>query len=439
MTMLPHTVASRLRRSARDEEGGMTIFALYVLAGALLASAFAVDFAYLQSARTQLQVAADSAAHAALYYRETNPADEAKDKAIIVASHDMPTDAYGAVLTAEHIEFGDWDEDQRTFTPNPNSVHAVRVRPSRESDKGNAVTAYLFRLLNKEKWDIGTEAIFVTYMPPCLREGFVAEGVVDIQSNNAYFNGFCLHSNSYVSINSNNYFEQGTVVSMPDLDLLDVPNSGFETNEGLQLALRRGYYRLRMLNKINMIEDDLNAGTGKYVPDYITGTVHVPVIGSKVTTADFTPNRINVLDCSKGKVTIESGTHLKNLVVMASCEVQFGQGALLEDVVVFNSDTSAKSFNSPNGFQIGLNDYCATGGGAQLVTRGGLNVASSLQMYGGQIIAQGDVEFAANADGLQGATILSGGMISGTSNMNMGFCGNGMEDNFAAPYFRLAL
>ena len=29
------------------------------------------------------------------------------------------------------------------------------------------------------------------------------------------------------------------------------------------------------------------------------------------------------------------------------------------------------------------------------------------------------------------------GTISGTSNMTMGFCGDGMEDSFRAEYFRL--
>ena len=96
-------LSARLRGFRRDQSASMTIFALYVLAGAILASAFAVDFAYLQSARTQLQVAADSAAHAALYYRETHSESDAKDKALAVASHDMPSEHFGAVLRAEDI------------------------------------------------------------------------------------------------------------------------------------------------------------------------------------------------------------------------------------------------------------------------------------------------------------------------------------------------
>jgi len=431
-------ISARLRGTARKDEGTITILALYFLAGTLLASAFAVDFAYLQSARTQLQIAADSAAHAALYYRETNSAQEAKAKAVEVASHDMPQAAYGAVLRVDDVEFGHWDRDTRTFTPDPSSVTAVRVRPSRSEDGGNPVTTYLFKLMNHENWDIRTEAIFTTFQPPCLREGFVADGVVDIQSNNGFANGFCIHSNSYVSLNSNNNFEPGTVVSMPDLNALDLPKSGFKTNEGLQVALRRGYYRLRVLNKIDDILADLDAGYGPYVPDYITG-MHVYMSGSKFTAADFTENRIHRIGCNGSKITIEPDTHLKNVVILTSCQVFFGQGVVLENVVFFNESTHTKSFTAPSGLSIGANDDCAPGGGAQLVTYGGVDVAADLQLFGGQIIALGNIAFSANAGGIQGASMISGGEISGTSNMDMGFCGTGMADNFEAPYFRLAL
>jgi len=416
----------------------MTIFALYILAGTLLASAFAVDFAYLQSARTQLQVAADSAAHAALYYREMHSSDEAKEKAVEVATHDMPSEAYGAVLTAAQIEFGTWSPATRTFTPDDSSVSAVRVRPARTEEGGNPVKAYLFKLMNHEDWDIVTEAVFTTFQPPCLREGFVADGVVDIQSNNGFSNGFCVHSNTYVSLNSNNTFEPGTVVSMPDLTDLDLPKSGFETNDGLQVALRRGYYRLRVLNKIEDIYDDLSAGYGKYVPDYVTG-MPVYLTGFKFTAAEFTEHRIHRVTCSSNKMVIEPETHLKNIVIMTDCQVSFGQGVVLENVVIFNDSTHDKSFTAPSGLSIGLNDNCASDGGAQLITRGGVDVAADLQIYGGQIIALGDIAFSANANGIQGASLVSAKTISGTSNMDMGFCGTGMEANFEAPYFRLAL
>ena len=91
-------------------------------------------------------------------------------------------------------------------------------------------------------------------------------------------------------------------------------------------------------------------------------------------------------------------------------------------------------------FRIGRNDGCAPGGGAQLLTMGGVEFAAAMEIYGGQVIAKGDITFTANAYGVQGASLISGGTLSGTSNMAMGFCGGGgMEDNFEAEYFRLAI
>ncbi|WP_375690178.1 pilus assembly protein TadG-related protein [Pseudooceanicola sp. LIPI14-2-Ac024] len=436
---LPPRFFTRLARQRDDEKGTITLLALFMVIITLMTSAFAIDFSYLQASRTQLQVAADRAAHAALYYRERNSANDAKLKAIEMASYDMPDERYGYVLRPENIEFGSWDYNTQTFTPDATSLEAVRVRTARRSDNGNSVTAYLFAVLDARDWDITTEAVFVTFQPPCLREGFVADGIVDIQSNNGFSNGFCVHSNTYVSLNSNNYFEGGTIVSMPDLNELDLPKSGFETNEGLQVALRRGYYRLRVLGQIEDIEADLLAGYGEHVPDYITSSIHETVSDKKFNNDNLVENRINILECTGAKGTIEMNTHLKNMVLFTDCELQFGQGVILEDVLVFNQATGAKSINSPSGFQIGVNDDCADGGGSQIVTRGGVDVASDLQIYGGQIIALGDIEFAANANGIQGASLISAQEISGTSNMDMGFCGSGMEDNFAADYFRLAL
>lgn len=430
----------RLPRFFTREDGSMTLLALYVLGGALLVSSFAIDFAYLMSARTQLQVAADSAAHAALYYRERYSPDLARAKAVEIASHDMPASDYGTVLRASDVEFGYWDYATRTFVANQYATGAVRVRPSRAAATNNPVSTYLFKLLNRPEWDIKTEAVFVTYQPPCLREGLVAEGVVDIQSNNGFSSGFCVHSNTYVSLNSNNTFEPGTVVSMPDLDNLDMPKSGFKTNEGLDVALRKGHYRLRVLNKLNAVSDDLHAGFGPYVPDYITGLAPIYVDGNSSTDeAAFVEHRINRLSCgSAGKNAIPSGTHLKNMVIIATCPVHFGQGVLLENVVFLNTSTADKSFYSAKGIQLGVDDNCATGGGASLITFGGVEVAANLQLFGGQIIALRSIQFAANAEGIQGASMIAGGTISGTSNMDMGFCGSGMEANIEAPYFRLA-
>ena len=70
---------------------------------------------------------------------------------------------------------------------------------------------------------------------------------------------------------------------------------------------------------------------------------------------------------------------------------------------------------------------------------GGVNFPANLSVYGSQIIAQLKIDFEANANGVEGVSMVAGGEIDSTSNMNMGFCnGAGMEHTFQAEYFRMA-
>jgi hypothetical protein len=288
-------------------------------------------------------------------------------------------------------------------------------------------------------WDLSAQSVSVTYRPACLREGFVADGVVDIQSNNGFYNGFCMHSNTYISLNQNNYFEAGTIVSMPNLDNLDMPASGFVKNDGLEEALREAFYQVRIVKCIDDIIASLLAGESTYMPDYITNTTVANVSGKTLGTGKFTQGRVHRLLCNQGNsVTIENNSTLRNMVIISSCPVNFGNGVVLEDVIFANTSTSAKSFDSPSGVQLGKDDSCAAGGGVQILTMGGTHFASKMETCGAQIIAAGNVEFTAQADGIEGTSIISGQEISGTSNMTMGLCGTGMEDNFELDYYRVA-
>ena len=240
-----------LSRFAADLSGGATAYGLLLMFTLLMAGGYAVDVQNVMTARTQLQTAADSAAHAALLARETKTEAEAKAAAVQVANLNMPTGIYGSTLDVEDVVFGDWDEVTRTFTPSPGSRDAVQVTAWRSTDRNNSVATYLLKLVGNDSWNVVVSSTYVTYHPTCLREGFVAQDVVDLQSNNSFTQGFCIHSNAYVSLNSNNYFEPGTVVSMTDLDDIDLPNSGYKTNTGLQEALREGSWNIRMVSRID--------------------------------------------------------------------------------------------------------------------------------------------------------------------------------------------
>ncbi|MEX5726872.1 hypothetical protein Ga0609869_000225 [Rhodovulum iodosum] len=425
-------------RFVRDEEGGMLAYGLTALLGMLIFGGLAVDVGNAYAVRTHLAIAADSAAHAAIYTRELQSEDVAKQRALEVFEVALPPEQYGTILTVDDIEFGTWDEATRVFTPSPYSKQAVRVLAERSSQRNNSVGTFLLGLAGLDSWDVRRDSIFQTYMPTCLREGFVAEEIVDVQSNNAYTNGFCIHSNTHVEVNQSNYFAENTIVSMPDRSDLVLPESGFESNDGLAEALRDGAYRLRILDRLAEIMEGLDDPSSGYMPDYIVSSVPIELPSRNVSDADFTPGRIHTYTCSgPHKLKVANGSFLNEIVIDTNCPVELGQGTILDNAIIATSNTTVDSISAPAQVQIGRDDNCAPDGGAQLVTLGGISFPSQMRVYGGQMLAMDDIEFSAEANGIEGASFISGGTISGTSNMTMGFCGSGMEDNFEASYFRL--
>lgn len=435
--MLSSTL-KKIRQFYSEESGGMTAFSIFILIGTLFVGGYAIDVGNVMTARTQLQIAADASAHAALVTRELKSEREAIAAAREIALLNMPESVFGIVLNDADIVFGQYDSNTQRFVSQSGSRDAVQVTTRRTLENGNAVATYLLKLVGLDDWNLTTTAIFTTYHPTCLREGFVAEGPVDVQSNNTYSNGFCIHSNSYVSLNSNNYFEPGTVVSMPNLDDIELPNSGFKTNTGLADALREGSWNIRIINRIDALINGLSTFDPLYLPSYITSNTKNGFSSRDVTQADLEEGRLHTFTCSGGAaLTIKAKVIVKNVVIVTSCDVKFEQGVQIISSVIATTSASSKSMSASSGLQVGLNDNCAIGGGSQLVTAGSMSFPSDLQIYGSQLLAKNDISFSANADGIQGAAIVAGGTISGTSNMAMGFCGTGMDANFNAEYFKL--
>lgn len=461
------------RSFAASEDGGMTGGGLIFMMVFLAVGGLAVDVSNAISQRTHLQLTADATAHSALYLRNYTlnaTPDDAKSSALALGQTNMPPRIFGEVLTTQDIEFGVWDRDTRTFTPDETSRSAVRVWTHRDAAGENEVTTYLLKFAGFDAFDVRTASVFETFVPDCLREGFVAEDMVDIQSNNSYVDGFCIHSNDIVSINSNNYFEEGTVVSMPDSTRLDMPASGGRSNEGLTEALRYGAMQIRLINALREVPSSpFGTGTAamwNYIqlatrdgqlgyltapPRNITivnGRPSPSAAGADTVQAGrdlldrnealaLRPNAVNYVFCSSTSTQLQIRQALSNVVMITNCQISFGSGGALENGLIATLHTGANSISGASDTRIGAIDDCAAGGGAQLISLGGMNFASGVSIHGGQLIALREIAFAANGAGLRGTSIISGDTVSGTSNMEMGLCGSGMEGNLSLDYFRM--
>ncbi|MDJ0630036.1 MAG: pilus assembly protein TadG-related protein [Rhodobacter sp.] len=461
---------ARQRAFVAGESGASTAFALSLILGGFTLGGLALDLAYAYKSREELQIAADAAAHAALYNRQTNSADAAKTMAVAVANGTLPVSSYGNVLTPADIRFGSWDFASQTFTPDPNATDAVWVSTKRFGANGNSVRTFLLNFVGVSDLDVRADAVFVTHYPTCLSQGFAAADRVDMQSNNNFYSGFCVHSNELVSMKQNNTFDVGVIISMPDSKDVEA-GSG---NDGVKEALRDHSYTLRILDRLDEIWNGLITGTA-FVPSYITNATPISlnadliagVLGndpntnpapttSFATTSAYTIDStvdttytdgsedsatlatggIYLVSCDDGSLTIGAGVLVKDVVILTTCAIKFQAGSAVENALVMTRSTSTNSVTATSGFRLGLNDNCAPGGGAQIITYGGFRVPASFEIYGGQVIARGDIQFAAQT-GAQGASFISGGTIDGTSQSDFLFCKTGMELNFEMPYFRL--
>lgn len=432
-----------IRRALRDffgdERASVSIMAVGWIPLTLAMGGLAVDTVNAMRVRTQLQAVADAAAHAALYTRETQDTTMARAAARAIVETSLPAARNGEVIRDADIVFGTWDAEAESFTPDETSRDAVMIDLARAADRNNSVGTWLLRFAGVDSWDVRRGAVFETYQPSCLRQGYTADGIVDIQSNNDFYNGFCVHSNIHVEANSNNSFEIGTTVSMPDQTDLVIPISGWSSNIGLAEALRDDEVGIRILGRLPQVIEEVGTYGTDRTPGYITSSSVVTLPSKNADQSHFIPGVIHVFTCgSNDKLHIGSGTVLRNLVLTTNCPIILGNGTILENAVIATTNTSAGSIDAANGVQIGRDDNCATGGGAQVLTLGSVKVAAGLGLFGGQIIAADDVSFAANANGVEGASIIAGGTISGTSNATMGLCDGGMEQNIEAQYFRLA-
>ncbi len=424
-------------RFLRSQEGGSTLFGFFIFSASLLMGSYAIDVGSLEQQRTLMQATADSVAHDALVTRELLTEGDAVAAAVVRATAIMREQAFGAVLDPQDVVFGTWDRGTRRFSPAAGSRTAVQVLVRRTSANDNAIATYLMKLVGIDEWDVVVRATFAVYQPICLREGFVAQGVVDIQSNNTYLRKFCIHSNTYVKLSSNNLFEPGTVVSMPDLSQLQLPQSGFATNPGLTEALREGSINIRILRRIQRILAGMTDTTSPYYADFLTSPIPVALNAGTIDATNLPSGRVYQWNCNSGPGgTISANTVVSRVVIIANCDVKLGNGVAFEDAILLTTSTSAVSIKGGQGFRLGKNDGCTKGGGGRIVSMGGMNFPANLEIYGSQLLGIGNIEFAARADGIEGASIISNGQISGTSNMEMSYCGGGM-DEFTADYFQL--
>jgi hypothetical protein len=422
MTTAPSRPFRTARRLARDESGGATIWMLFWTFGFLMLGGVAVDTAKAWRMEVMLRAAADAAAHAAVIDLVTSGQDAARDTAIGYTEAMLPRDRYGEVLKPGDVEFGAWDPVARRFEPadEPNSV---RVTLRRSEANGNGEPTTLLRLVGHFDWDLDAQSVARIVMGTpeqpetndCWNNGMISRQFVRTRSNNV-FSDVCIHGETGVGFRNNNDFVRATLVSMPNLGMLDLPGSGFKRNWGLE-------------DRLTEREND------PWIVDYVDEMIEelrVDGMAVEMTVGEFDLSAIEPgvtywIECgSSGTLTIPKDAVLEDMILLTDCAVDFSQGVVLIDTTIGTTGDAASAsghtVSTPAGLMLGIDDDCTPGGGARLLIDGTFHSAAKLRMNGSQIIASGSVKLAAQARGLDGFSVLAGGDIDVTSNNGFGAC-----------------
>ena len=135
----------------------MLVLAAVMIVVLLGLIAFAVDLGYIMLARTQLQVAADSAAMAGA----ANMGGEFPEVLAAARQYAGYHVAAGksVELAPSHVELGLWDSDSRTFSPSAEMGNAVRVTARRDASSGGEATLFFARVLGSSSFSMSASAV----------------------------------------------------------------------------------------------------------------------------------------------------------------------------------------------------------------------------------------------------------------------------------------
>jgi hypothetical protein len=223
----------------RDEGGAGTAWWIFWMIIFLLFGGVAVDSSNAWRMRAELQFTADAAAHAGVIdLIDGGPA--ARTAAIDMAEKNMSTALHSNVLVESDVQVGLWNgvkfvslDDADVFKVNAEGelvlvANAVMAQTRRDVNNSNRLPTYFLRLIGIDSWNVNALAIAQRYFPDCLNgSAIVSAKIVDVNSNNKFRPGICVHAQDYVDVNGGggpdkdefgNQWDSGVSVTMPSLD-----------------------------------------------------------------------------------------------------------------------------------------------------------------------------------------------------------------------------
>ena len=207
------------RGFARREDGGGTVFSLFLFIILAMLLGLMVDATNAWRNRTFLTSVADIAAHGGAVALAMGKTDvEVAAEAARLVEANLASGFFGAVIDAESdVTLAHYNSDLRVFE-STGSKNAVIVRVGRTEARGNPVGTYLLRFAGIDLWNVTAQSAAVFNETCGATDGIYAKGKVTLTSQNDIGSGFCIHSEDKVWLPQQNTFAADAYVSMPDLE-----------------------------------------------------------------------------------------------------------------------------------------------------------------------------------------------------------------------------
>lgn len=199
-----------IANSRRAQRGVIILLTAFLMLFLLGVIAFAIDFGMIVLARTDLQVAADSAALAgAAVIADGEIASQSTAEQFAEANQVF--DKMVQLTPGEDVELGSWDSKAYTFTvltgTNVNQANAVRVTCRVSAARANSIPLFFGRVFGANIADLSAQAI--AFASPVRCGAFVGLNYVNI-SGGSYTDSYSSANGAYSSGSSGN---KGTVCS----------------------------------------------------------------------------------------------------------------------------------------------------------------------------------------------------------------------------------
>src|ERR1700733_10670142 len=142
----------------RRERGVALVYLMMIMAVMCGIVSFAVDYGRVQTAKTELQRSADSAAHSgAMALPNGFAAATAEANAMVQAN--LVDGAAGTMDVSQDIQFGIWNAATRMFSlSSGTNTNAVKVTLVRTAQRGNAIPLIFAQALGVRQVDIHATA-----------------------------------------------------------------------------------------------------------------------------------------------------------------------------------------------------------------------------------------------------------------------------------------